>query len=300
LKDRESSVTWRDVRELWKDGYAIMTSAAEWAGPVGDVWAAEWERTDRSFAGLSPALDAAILAAAPGGPGRAVDLGCGAGATSIALAGARPDLAVTGVDVSAELVRVAAGRGAGLANLRFVQADVAAGAEAIAAGADLLCSRHGVMFYADPASVFAALRRGVAPGARLVFSCFRSPAENPWAGALVAAISGTVAAPPAGYAPGPFAFADPAWVGGLLTAAGWSVGEPRPVDYVYGAGEGEDPVADAAGFFRRVGPASAALRAAPDADRPAMLARLTAALAEYRVDGRVSFPAAAWIWSARA
>ena len=72
-----------------------MTTAGEWSGGVGAAWAASWTQTDLSFAGLSPQLDAAILAAAPPGEARAIDLGCGAGATSIALATARPDLAST-------------------------------------------------------------------------------------------------------------------------------------------------------------------------------------------------------------
>lgn len=276
-----------------------MFDASEWAGPVGDVWAAEWSRTDRSFAGLSPHLDAAVLAAAPAGPGRAVDLGCGAGQTSIALATARPDLSVTGVDISAELVRVAAGRGTGLPNLRFTATDVAADPQA-AAGADLLFSRHGVMFYADPAAVFAALRTAAAPGAHLIFSCFRPAKLNPWAGALATAVTGTAPTPPSGYTPGPFSFADPGWVADLLATAGWTNGDARPFDFPYVAGEGADPVGDAAGFFRRIGPVSSAFRAAPTAEHPAMHDRLTAALAEHRDGDRVTFPAAAWIWSARA
>lgn len=277
-----------------------MTRAAEWEGAVGDVWAAEWRRTDRSFAGLSPALDAAILAAAPARSGRAVDLGCGAGETSIALAVARPDLAVTGADISPELVRIAAGRAAGLPNIRFAVADVAGEAAGIASGADLLFSRHGVMFYDQPAEVFAAMRAAVAPQARLVFSCFRAPSLNPWAGALAVTVAGASVPPPPTDAPGPFAFADPDRVTALLALAGWTAEPPRTIDYAYIAGEGDDPVGDAAGFFRRIGPVSAAFKTAAEADRPAILDRLTAALAEHRRGDRVTFPAAAWIWSAHA
>lgn len=276
-----------------------MTAGAEWAAAVGDVWAAEWARTDRSFAGLSPRLDAAILAAAPAGPGRAVDLGCGAGQTGIALAAARPDLAVLGLDISPELVRIAAERGRDLPNLRFAVADVAAGPQAIDA-ADLLFSRHGVMFYDRPAEVFAAVRAAAAPGARLVFSCFRRPALNPWAGALAAAVAGQPPAPPPGYAPGPFAFADPDWTAAMLAGAGWTAAAPEPVDYRYVAGDGSDPVADAATFFRRIGPVSSAIKAAPADEQPVLVDRLTATLTEHREGEQVSFAAAAWIWSAHA
>lgn len=272
-----------------------MTNATDWAGAVGDVWAAEWRRTDRSFAGLAPVLDAAVVAAAPE-RGRAVDLGCGSGSTALALAKARPDLHVTGVDLSPELIRVARGRGGPL-DLNFRQGDLAAD-PGLVAGADLLLSRHGVMFFADPAAVFAAWRRAVAPGARMVFTCFRDPALNTWASELVATVTGHAPAP-SGTAPGPFAFADADRVAGLLAGAGWTA-DVRAVDFRYVAGEGADPVADAAGFFRRIGPLASALRAAPEAERPVMLARLNATLAGHRDGDRIDFPAAAWLWTAHA
>ena len=276
-----------------------MTVASEWSGTVGDAWASHWAETDRSFAGLSAQLDPLIRAAAPGGAGRAVDLGCGAGATSIALAAACPALSVTGADVSADLVRTATDRNM-QDNLRFAVADLNQAAATVAKDADLLCSRHGVMFFDDPTAVFAALRAGAAPGARLVFSCFRSPSLNPWAGPLAAQITGRPPVPPIGYAPGPFAFADPGFVTAMLAAAGWRAGEPMPVDYPYVAGEGPDPVAAAARFFGRIGPVASALRAAPEDARPALLEKLTAILDSRRDGNRVSFPAAAWIWRATA
>ena len=83
-----------------------MTSAGDWTGRVGHVWAAEWRRTDRSFADLARHLDAAIVHVAPD-TGQALDIGCGAGTTSLALAEARPKLAITGIDLSDELVAIA-------------------------------------------------------------------------------------------------------------------------------------------------------------------------------------------------
>ena len=276
-----------------------MTSAADWSGHVGEVWASEWARTDRSFAGLSHALDAAILAAAPTGPGRAVDLGCGAGVTSITLASARPDLMVTGVDIAAELIAAARRRTTGLANLNFTVADLTRDIAPVE-GADLLFSRHGVMFFDRPDEVFARLRAAVAPGARLVFSCFRARVLNPWAGELVAAVTGKTPLPPTGYTPGPFGFADPDWTAAMLTGAGWQVTAPQPVGYTYIAGEGTDPLTAAADFLGRIGPVSAAIKAAPAPERPAMLDRLASALAAYRDGDRVGFPAAAWVWTAHA
>ena len=89
-----------------------MTTVLDWQSRVGDVWAAEWRRTDRGLADLSRYLDAAILAAAPAGSFAALDVGCGAGATSAALASHRPDSTITGIDLSDALV---AGRSGSLA-----------------------------------------------------------------------------------------------------------------------------------------------------------------------------------------
>jgi len=275
-----------------------MTEASDWTGRVGDVWAAEWRRTDRSFGDLARRLDAAILAAAPRAGGRALDIGCGAGATSLALAAARPDIAVTGVDLSAALLDVARERGAGRANLAFVEGDALAAAAALAP-VDLFFSRHGVMFFADPAAGFAALRAAAAPGGRLVFSCFRALALNAWADEVVAAVSGS---PPERRdgAPGPFAFADEDRVAELLGEVGWRDARVEPVDYRWRAGEGDDPVADALGFLARIGPAAPLLRALPAAEREAALGRIGTLCAAHRHGHAIDFPAAAWLWSARA
>jgi SAM-dependent methyltransferase len=275
-----------------------MTRAADWSGRVGGTWAAEWRRTDRSFADLSRPLDAAILAAAPQ-TGVVLDIGCGAGATSIALATARPALEVVGVDVGADLVTTAQARAADLTNLDFRVADLN---DAIGdlPSPDLIFSRHGVMFFDDPVEVFTRLRTLARPDAALVFSCFRAASLNPWASDLVAAVTGASMVSKPGYVPGPFGFADDAFVIDLLMQAGWRAPTAEAVDYRYVAGVGDDPFGDAIDFLRRIGPIAAALREAPQTEQAAMLDRLARELDNNRVDGEVVFPAAAWIWRARA
>ena len=275
-----------------------MTDAAQWSGAMGDVWAAEWRRTDRSFADLSRHLDPAIFTDAPV-VGTALDIGCGAGATSIALATARADLSVIGIDVSAELIATARRRADGLGNARFIQADINAAAADLPR-ADLLCSRHGVMFFDDPIATFATLRAIARPGASLVFSCFRARALNPWASDLIGELTGAMPRDAADYAPGPFAFADLDATAAILAQAGWRDAAPEAIDVRYLAGAGDDPVADATGFFRRIGPVAAALRDAPAEIHAALLDKLAAALQKRCENGEVVFPAAAWIWRARA
>lgn len=270
-----------------------MTTANDWSGRVGDVWAQEWLRTDRSFADLARHLDAVVLDSAPAGPFTALDIGSGAGATSLALATARPDATVISIDLSPGLVEVARQRGAHLANLRFETGNVVDHVAALRP--DLLVSRHGVMFFPDPHAAFAALRRAAAPGARLVFSCFADIDDNSWATLVSDAPAGA-----ADYAPGPFSFADPSFVQSVFSKAGWCNPQKERVDFTYRVSEGIDPVDDAFRFFLRIGPAAAVLRDAPQSDRPALEARLRDHLAAHRSGAAVDFPAAAWLWSATA
>lgn len=269
-----------------------MTGAADWSGRVGETWAHEWRRTDRAFADLAPHLDAAILAAAPRRPFAALDIGCGAGTTAIALATSRPDATVIGVDLSPELVATARARAGGVPNCRFIQGDAVATAAGLSP--DLLVSRHGVMFFPDPRAAFAGLRAAAAPGVSLVFTCFAAVEDNPWATLVTDAPARST-----GYVPGPFALADPAVGHALLVAAGWQ-GAPCRVDFRYRVGAGDDPVADAAAFLTRIGPAASALRDASREDRPALDARLRDRLERRRHGDAIDFPAAAWLWSATA
>ncbi|KUR71736.1 methyltransferase [Novosphingobium fuchskuhlense] len=271
-----------------------MTGAQEWQGRVGQNWAAEWERTDRSFATLTPLLLDAI-AAEPGT--RVVDIGCGAGELSIAVAMARPDARVTGVDISQDLLGAARVRAGDITNLAFTAADAS---EWVADGAspDLYVSRHGVMFFTDPPAAFAHLSAVAAPGARLVFTCFRAASENNWAAEIAHLLPPSRPAPAAEFPPGPFAFADPDHVRRCLK--GWRDVSFRPLDFAYVAGSGSNPVADALSFFSRIGPAAAAIRTLPDQARAAFERGLLELVQSRSVGGRVCFPAAAWLVTATA
>ncbi|WP_179504325.1 MULTISPECIES: class I SAM-dependent methyltransferase [unclassified Sphingomonas] len=268
-----------------------MTGTSDWQGGVGRAWAEEWQRTDRSFCALTPVLLAAI-AAQPGA--RILDIGCGAGELSLAVAQARPAAQVRGIDVSADLVEAARQRGQGCANARFDLADAGAWSDP-AFVPDLLVSRHGVMFFADPPAAFRQLAASAAPGARLVFSCFRAPAHNAWASTM-AGLAPPPASLPDPRAPGPFAFADPDHVRTML--AGWTDLAFTPHDFRYRAGEGADAEAQALALFRRIGPAASALRQAAEADRAGIEHRLRQVIAAHHRNDEVSFAAAAWIVTA--
>ena len=266
----------------------------DWSGSSGDIWARRWRDTDRALAEVGAALDAAILEAAPDGPFRALDVGCGPGTTTLALAGRRADASVIGCDVSQSLVAIARERAEGLENVRFVAED-AEQAAAERGPFDLIFSRHGVMFFADPRRAFATFRSAMKPGGKLVFSCFREWAANPWAAELAcAAAGGDVPAP--GREPSGFAFAEPDYVRELLTAAGWSDAEPRAVNFDYHAGAPDE----ALDFLAELGPAARLLEGVDDAERKAALERMRGVVERHERGGQVVFPGAVWIWSASA
>ncbi len=276
-----------------------MTGAADWSGRVGRVWADEWRRTERAFVGIAAVLDAAIATVAPGS-GRALDIGCGVGSTTLALADARPGMDVTGADLAAPLIAVANARAAEVApDIRpaFGVGDAIVTATALAP-VDLMVSRHGVMFFDDPVAGFAALRRAAAPGAPLVFSCFRARVENDWSHAVDRVLGVQPAV--AGYAPGPYALADRTATAAILREAGWSDVTATPHDVPYIVGAGDDAVADALAFYRRIGSAAAILSAATPEHRGTLEARLAEMLATRIHGDAVTFTAAIWIWTARA
>ena len=270
-----------------------------WNSKVGDTWARMQARLDRAFTPVT----AALLSVAAPQPGEDVlDVGCGTGETTLALAGAvGDDGAATGVDISDALLARARERADELlCDADFLNADAATfDAEP---GFDLIISRFGVMFFDDPVAAFANLHRLAAPGGRLVFACWQPPAENLWATLPMQALAALLPEQPAAdpHAPGPFAFADPARVEAILASAGWQdiAFDDLPFEMV--VGEGEDPIASAVQFNLRIGPAARLVRdAGPEAEAAAP-AVLAAALAPYRVDDGVALPGAVWLVSAAA
>ena len=270
-----------------------MTTGTEWREAVGRNWAESYRLTDRAFSGLTERLLALIGGCEGAGT---LDIGCGAGELSLAIARGNPQTKVVGVDVSAELLAAARERGGTLNNVDFIEADAALWKPADFAP-NLLVSRHGVMFFDVPVMAFANLHALAAPGARLIFSCFRSVKLNPWAAELAALLD--LPELGEGTAPGPFSFADEAYVRGILDNAGWQDVALQPVDFAYIAGTGDDPVEDAMQLFRRIGPAAKALRALAGADLARAEGWVREWVSAHRSGNLVAFPAAAWIVSAR-
>ncbi len=271
-----------------------MTGMSDWQGKTGEGWAAQWQRTDRSFGGVTERL----LARSREFPFRqALDIGCGAGELALALGRGHPQAQVVGVDVSPQLIDVARQRGANLGNVNFELGDAARWRPGDEFAPQLLISRHGVMFFDDPPAAFANLAALAAPGANLLFSCFRDRRENPFfteVGRLLPAP--TVAPDP--LAPGPFAFAERDHMTAILTSGGWTAPSFEAFDFAMVAGAGEDPIEDAMTYFQTIGPAAVALREMDDADRGRTLEAIREVVIAHCRDSMVAMRAAVWIVSA--
>jgi ubiquinone/menaquinone biosynthesis C-methylase UbiE len=270
-----------------------------WNSKVGDTWARMQARLDRAF---TPVTTALLSVAAPQ-PGEAVlDVGCGTGETTLAVAGAvGEDGTVLGLDVSEALLARARERADELlCTADFQKADAASFADDDRF--DLVISRFGVMFFDDPVAAFANLHRLAAPGGRLVFACWQPPSENLWATLPMQALASLLPEQPASdpHAPGPFAFADPARVEAILRDAGWRDIRFDDLPFEMLVGEGDDPIASAVQFNLRIGPAARLVRdAGPDVEAAAP-AVLAAALARYCGADGVALPGAVWLVSAAA
>lgn len=266
-----------------------------WNEDGGRRWVQNIDRVERMIEPLSERL---LARAAPKAGERVLDIGCGGGVTSAGLAGAvGPAGRVLGVDVSAVILEVARQRYGHVANLDFALGD-AATLSLTPRAFDLLVSRFGVMFFADPVAAFTHLRGGLAPGGRVVFICWRALDQNPWMAECVNAIFTVVPRPepqPPG-APGPYAFADGARVTQLLAASGFGAIRLEPVDVPLDLG----PVELAVNQMTRMGVAASAFSAAGPAEQQAAEAAVRAVVSRHAAGGTVRMQSATWLVSARA
>lgn len=288
----------RDVTIL--DTAPNADQIAYWNGENGDKWARLQERLDALF---TPISEAAVTAAAPRRGDHVLDVGCGCGATVLALAEAVGSLGrVTGVDISAPMLAVAGHRivEAGLDGAAVLEADAAA--HPFAPGSvDLVFSRFGVMFFDAPAEAFINIHRALKPGGRLFFACWRPFATNPWFAVPHAAALPHLP-PQEGTdpeAPGPFSLAEPERVRRILGLAGFSdvAVEPFDAELTLGRSGGAE---DAMRFTVQVGPVSRALGTGTDEQRAAAGRAVAEALAAVDGPDGIRLGARCWFVSARA
>jgi SAM-dependent methyltransferase len=273
---------------------------AYWNDRAAETWTAFQERLDSLFA---PLTAVALDAAAPAPGERVVDVGCGCGATVLALADrVGPTGHVLGLDVSEPMSAQARRRiaAAGLANAEVVVSDAAVHAFS-RAETDLLFSRFGVMFFADPVAAFANLRTAMRPGGRLLCAAWRPLADNPWFSVPMQAALPLLPAqaPVDPDAPGPFAFARRERTLEIFSAAGWrDVSLSRHDIPMRFAEAGQ--IEQATEFATRVGMLARVLNEVDAALRATVRVAVAEALSSHETAAGISLTGSIWLISARA
>jgi SAM-dependent methyltransferase len=224
-------------------------------------------------------------------------VGCGCGDSSCAAARAASPGAVLGVDLSAGMLASARARAAaeGLRHLAFEQAD--AQVHPFAAEAfDVILSRFGVMFFADPLAAFRNLRHALSRGGRMTLLTWRGAQHNEWIREIRGTLAGGPPKLPPPCAPGPLGLSDPETVQPLLSQAGFDeiAFTETSAPLCYGATAGE-----AFAFIRGTPLAEDALSEMDPAARPRALDALRALLERHQSADGVCFQSSAWIVTAR-
>jgi ubiquinone/menaquinone biosynthesis C-methylase UbiE len=269
---------------------------AYWNGPGGQRWLNAQDTHERL---LGPVGDILLDVSAARVGETVLDIGCGCGSLSIALARrVAPHGRVLAVDVSTPIIE----RARQLTPARL-PVDFALGDATVypfePGRADLLCSRFGVMFFADPERSFANMRRGLRRGARVAFACWREPKENPWMLLpLHAAYRHVPRLPEVGPEdPGPFSFAAEHRVQRILERAGFSAVNLELVELEFdlASNGGLDAALETA---LRIGPTGRALEGQPTELRAAAAESIRSVLAQHQVGKRVPLSGAVWIVTA--
>jgi ubiquinone/menaquinone biosynthesis C-methylase UbiE len=265
-----------------------------WNGSAGCAWVEAQEMLDRTLMPLEELLVTEVRA---NGATRVLDVGCGTGSTTRAAAlvlGAQG--ASVGIDISGPMIASARARAdQERSSATFICAD----AQTHAFGSmrfDLIMSRFGMMFFADPVQACANLRSATSDGGRLRSVVWRSPAENPFmttaeraAGALLPNL-----APRRANAQGQFGFADAQRVQRILEQSGWDEIDIRPIDVSCSL-----PEQELGRYGTRFGPVGVALREADPQTRAQVAAAVRAAFDPYVQGTEARFTACCWMIGAR-
>ncbi|HEU5308769.1 MAG TPA: methyltransferase domain-containing protein [Acidimicrobiia bacterium] len=271
-----------------------VEQAASWDGPSGAAWVA---REQFQNAALAAHTELLMAAASVQPADHVLDVGCGTGDTTRTCARLAADGDAHGVDLSTAMLARARERAAaeGVTNVTFEQADAQVH-RFPDARFDLVLSRFGVMFFADPLAAFANLARASRPGARFAAVVWQPVARNAWLQVPRAALAiGRELPPVPEDVPGPFGLADADRVHRILGQAGWSdvhLDDAR-VSYDYGT----DP-ATAARHASEIGVLRGLLQDLDDAQTTRAMAALTDAMVEHHTAEGVHLDSRVWVVSA--
>jgi SAM-dependent methyltransferase len=271
----------------------------QWNDVLGPVWVERQDTLDRMIGAFGlRALDGARFA-----PGESVlDVGCGTGQTTVEIARrVAPNGRVVGLDISNTMLEGARRRptpaGAVPVDFRHGDAQVAP----IERGAfDVVFSRFGVMFFADPVAAFRNLHDALRPSGRLAVLVWQPLAKNPWVAGPMQSLAAVVPmpAPPPPGSPGPFSLGDPARVREVVGGAGFKDVALDPIEDEVMSGDGRvEPTVE---FLLKIGPCAALVRDAPRETVDRVRSTLTRYFESIAENGRVNQRGATWLVRAKA
>ncbi|HEY4366627.1 MAG TPA: class I SAM-dependent methyltransferase [Steroidobacteraceae bacterium] len=273
---------------------ANREQATLWNGSAGNAWVEMQAVLDEVFQPLEQLLVDAVSARSGG---LVLDVGCGTGATTLAIARALEIRArCIGIDISDPMIAIARTRaqqeGTGV---EFINGDAQLHVFE-PASLDMIVSRFGVMFFDDPVRAFTNLRRAAKDNAELRFFTWRSPAENPFMTTAERAAAPLLPDIPVRQpdAPGQFAFADRRRVNRILEESGWTGIDIRPVDIPCTFAETE-----LVRYFTQLGPLGRVLQDVDEPARVRIVETVRTAFNPYVHADAVRFNAACWMVSAR-
>ena len=266
-----------------------------WNGLAGRAWVDSQALLDQLF---KPFEDLLVASVSAGSAGQVLDVGCGTGSTTLAVArllGAKGRC--IGIDISDPMIAAARTR----AEREGTPASfICANAQTYPfepASLDGIISRFGVMFFDDSVQAFANLRRAARDDAELHCIAWRSAAENPFMTTAERAAAPLLPNLPARRpgAPGQFAFADAHRVRQILEDSGWTKIDIRPIDVACTL-----PEKALVHYLTRLGPLGLILQEADDRTRTQVIETVRAAFDPYVHGAEVRFNAACWMVGARA
>jgi SAM-dependent methyltransferase len=267
-----------------------------WNGAGGARWVERQAALDTMLAPINALLmDRAAIK-----PGeRVVDIGCGCGATTIVAAErVGPDGSVLGVDVSAPMLIRANELAPQEAPVGFVQGDAMVH-HFKAASCDLMISRLGVTYFADPVRGLLNIRNALHSEGRVAFAAWGDLRDNSWALEPLQAAYDHVpklpGLPP--RAPDDFAFAEQDWLEHVVNEAGLRRVRLERCELALDLSGGQG-LEGAALSALAIGPASRAIDGQPVEAVATAAAAISKALSRYAKGAAVPMPAAVWIVTA--